>query len=161
MATIYDARSVNPDQVTPEQLDEVFTEHGITPAPAGLPDFFEPGKAYRRHVHSFRCAAVGTHANGQQYALGFMPINLGGVATFEAMFQDNYDWSRGWELVPDPGPSCGRCKRPFDPADRTYDGAAEDRSAPGYCRGCVDQCHEADAGHRCAVCKSLTERSSQ
>ena len=52
----------------------------------------------------------------------------------------------------DAGGVCGRCHQPFDPADTRFDGAAEDRSTPGYCRSCVDQCHEGDGDHRCPIC---------
>jgi hypothetical protein len=51
-----------------------------------------------------------------------------------------------------PAPTaCGRCKEPFDPADLHFDGRAEsDRT--GFCRGCVDRCHEAGADHQCVIC---------
>jgi hypothetical protein len=48
--------------------------------------------------------------------------------------------------------TCGKCRRPFDPADTRFDGAAEDRSTPGYCRSCVDRCHDGDSDHRCPIC---------
>lgn len=51
--------------------------------------------------------------------------------------------------------ACGNCRHPFDPTDRTFDGTAEDPSMPGFCHGCVSDCHEAGPGHRCAVCRSL------
>ena len=50
------------------------------------------------------------------------------------------------------GRTCGKCRRPFDPADTRFDGHAEDRSTPGYCRSCVDRCHEGDSDHRCPIC---------
>jgi hypothetical protein len=163
MATIYDARSVNPNDVTDAQLAEVFAEHGITQVDE-IADFFKPGTTYRRGPETFRCAIVGTDGLNSRAALGYMPVTLRGVHTWEVMFQTAYDWSRGWTEVapePEPVPSCGNCRRAFDPADRSFDGAAEDRSMPGFCRGCVDNCHEADAGHRCTVCKSLTEQSGR
>lgn len=58
---------------------------------------------------------------------------------------------------PAPPAHCGNCWRAFDPAD--FDGAAEDRTLNGFCRGCVDNCHEGGVGHRCAVCKSLDART--
>lgn len=101
MATIYDARSVNPDQVTPEQLAEVFTEHGITQVDE-IADFFKPGTTYRRGPETFRCAIVGTDGLNSRTALGYMPVTLRGVHTWEVMFQTAYDWSRGWTEVGQP-----------------------------------------------------------
>ncbi len=47
---------------------------------------------------------------------------------------------------------CGRCRQPFDPADRRFDGSARYEETP-WCRGCVDRCHEStDFAHACAVC---------
>lgn len=49
---------------------------------------------------------------------------------------------------------CGRCGQPFDPTDTRYNGRAEERSMPGYCRGCVDRCHDSeDAFHVCVICQ--------
>ncbi|MBR7832452.1 hypothetical protein KDL01_04240 [Actinospica durhamensis] len=47
--------------------------------------------------------------------------------------------------------ACGRCAVPFDPADTAFDGRAR-YAKTLFCRGCVDQCHEADADHRCIIC---------
>jgi len=48
--------------------------------------------------------------------------------------------------------ACGKCKRPFDPADTRFDGNARHNETP-YCRSCVDRCHEStDAFHRCVIC---------
>lgn len=48
--------------------------------------------------------------------------------------------------------TCGKCKQPFDPADKRFDGRARYRQTP-YCRGCIDRCHNSDnAEHRCAIC---------
>lgn len=49
--------------------------------------------------------------------------------------------------------ACGRCAVPFDPTDTAFDGRAR-YSKTLFCRGCVDQCHEADAFHRCIICMS-------
>lgn len=49
------------------------------------------------------------------------------------------------------GVACGRCAVPFDPADTAFDGRARYKNTL-FCRGCVDQCHEADAFHRCIIC---------
>jgi hypothetical protein len=102
MPTIYDARSVNPNDVTPEQIAAVFAEHGITKprlVPDALESFFRPGATYRRHGDLFRCADVGVR-NGSRVAFGFMPVNIGSERTWEAMFRDDYDWERGWTAVP-------------------------------------------------------------
>lgn len=47
--------------------------------------------------------------------------------------------------------ACGRCGSPFDPADTAFDGRAR-YAKTLFCRGCIDQCHEADADHRCIIC---------
>lgn len=54
---------------------------------------------------------------------------------------------------------CGRCRRPFDPADTRFDGHAEYRDS-GYCRSCIDLCHNTEiADHRCPICAGAGERS--
>lgn len=46
---------------------------------------------------------------------------------------------------------CAKCKRPFDPTDTRFDGAAQHRSTP-FCRECVDRCQDTEiADHWCAV----------
>ncbi|HEY6115778.1 MAG TPA: hypothetical protein VI172_07445 [Candidatus Dormibacteraeota bacterium] len=48
--------------------------------------------------------------------------------------------------------ACGKCHRPFDPADTSFDGAARYHLTP-YCLGCVDACHDNEiADHRCVIC---------
>ena len=49
------------------------------------------------------------------------------------------------------GVACGRCGVPFDPADTAFDGRARYRDTL-FCRGCIDQCHEAGADHCCIIC---------
>jgi hypothetical protein len=59
----------------------------------------------------------------------------------------------------DDGGRCGRCRRPFDPGDTRWDGHAEYRDS-GYCRSCVDLCHNTElADHRCPICAGPGERS--
>lgn len=60
-------------------------------------------------------------------------------------------------LTPDKA-ACARCRTPFDPGDTRYDGHAEERGVPGYCRGCVDRCHEGSITHRCVICSPNGER---
>lgn len=48
--------------------------------------------------------------------------------------------------------SCRRCRTPFDPDDKRFDGQARSADSP-WCRGCVDNCYEGDVGHRCVVCE--------
>lgn len=49
--------------------------------------------------------------------------------------------------------ACGKCKRPFNPADPRWDGSARYAETP-YCRRCIDGCHEStDAFHRCVICQ--------
>ena len=51
-----------------------------------------------------------------------------------------------------PAESCGKCRRPFDPADTRFDGRGRFYLTP-YCRGCVDRCHDNEiADHRCVIC---------
>lgn len=52
---------------------------------------------------------------------------------------------------PEAAPACARCKIPFDPEDKSYTGSAQHDDTP-YCEGCVDNCHEAGADHRCVIC---------
>jgi hypothetical protein len=47
---------------------------------------------------------------------------------------------------------CARCRRPFDPADKAFDGRARYRDTP-HCRACVDNCHEGSAEHVCVICE--------
>jgi hypothetical protein len=47
---------------------------------------------------------------------------------------------------------CARCRRPFDPADKAFDGRARYRETP-HCRACVDNCHEGSAEHVCVICE--------
>ncbi len=47
---------------------------------------------------------------------------------------------------------CRRCRRPFDPADKAFDGRARYRETP-HCRACVDNCHEGSAEHVCVICE--------
>jgi hypothetical protein len=48
--------------------------------------------------------------------------------------------------------ACGKCRRPFDPADTRFDGRARYGETP-YCRGCVDHCRDTEiADHRCVIC---------
>lgn len=47
--------------------------------------------------------------------------------------------------------SCRRCRVFFDATDTRFDGHAQGAVA-GFCRRCVDNCHEGDAGHRCVIC---------
>ncbi len=52
-----------------------------------------------------------------------------------------------------PAARCAKCKMPFDPADRSFDGAAQYYQTE-YCRRCVDRCHEAtEFDHVCTVCE--------
>lgn len=54
----------------------------------------------------------------------------------------------------EPPRACDKCRQPFDPTDTRFDGSAEERSMPGYCRGCVDRCHDSeDAFHVCVICR--------
>lgn len=57
------------------------------------------------------------------------------------------------EAPDEPPPArCKKCKMPFDPTDRSFDGAAQHYDS-GFCRRCVDRCHEAtELGHVCEVC---------
>lgn len=50
-----------------------------------------------------------------------------------------------------PTPCCARCTVPFDPDDTAFDGTAEHGST-GFCRGCIDNCGEGGADHRCVIC---------
>jgi hypothetical protein len=47
---------------------------------------------------------------------------------------------------------CGRCHKPFDPADARFDGHARHGDTP-WCRQCIDNCHEGSAEHTCGICE--------
>lgn len=50
-----------------------------------------------------------------------------------------------------PVEACGKCKKPFGPADRRVRRAGQQETA--YCRGCVDFCNDTEiADHRCVIC---------
>lgn len=56
------------------------------------------------------------------------------------------------------GSACGRCKQPFDPADKSFDGAAR-YGESRWCKGCVDRCHEStDFAHECVICAPAVTR---
>lgn len=49
--------------------------------------------------------------------------------------------------------SCGKCRKPFDPTDTSFDGRAR-HGVTSFCRRCVDLCHEStDAFHECVICR--------
>ncbi|MGW3025832.1 hypothetical protein [Streptomyces sp. NPDC001221] len=49
--------------------------------------------------------------------------------------------------------TCAKCRQPFDPADTRFDGHAR-YYLTGYCRRCVDLCHDNEtADHRCVICQ--------
>lgn len=55
-------------------------------------------------------------------------------------------------MVTEEPPACRKCRRPFDPSDKRFDGAAE-FAYSGFCGRCVDLCHEAtEFDHRCMIC---------
>lgn len=48
--------------------------------------------------------------------------------------------------------ACGKCQKPFDPADTRFDGHARHNETP-WCLGCVSRCHDSsDAFHACVIC---------
>jgi len=60
--------------------------------------------------------------------------------------------------VVDASERCGKCKQPFDPDDKRFDGLARYYLTP-YCRGCVDRCHDTEiADHRCVICAEGAQR---
>lgn len=94
MTTLFNAPSVDPATVTPADVAAILAEHDINtgePAPA---DFFQPGVTYRRN-DEFRCLAVGW-IDLVPVALGLLPVNLGGVRTWEFGYLNRWDWQRGW-----------------------------------------------------------------
>ncbi|MGR3870953.1 hypothetical protein ACUXZZ_20465 [Streptomyces graminifolii] len=65
-------------------------------------------------------------------------------------------WKPSPELLASIAPqtvvACGKCKKPFDATDTSFDGQARYRETP-YCRSCVDHCHDTEiADHRCVIC---------
>ncbi len=93
--SLWNAKSVDPDLVSESDIADVCAELGIdTSVPVG-DDFFQPGNAYYRGDR-FRCVAVGADVGGRPVAIGFLPINLGGEATWEFAAMATFEWRRGW-----------------------------------------------------------------
>jgi hypothetical protein len=120
-----------------------------------IADATSPGRGRLPDLHAviYVCEAHRADAEARIAAAGYRPDTnpappshrwnpwpCGHITAYEAAAADGL------------AAACGRCRRTFDPADRRHDGAAEEMSAPGYCRGCVDRCHEAEADHRCPIC---------
>lgn len=97
MSTLFHARSVDPGTVTEADIVAICAEFEIdtTTVPD---DFFQVGQTYRRYGDTFRCTAVGIR-NNAPVGIGYLPINLGGVATWEFGAMTGYDWRRGWTKV--------------------------------------------------------------
>jgi len=97
--SLWNAKSVNPDTVTPAEIAEIAADFFIDLNAAVPDDFLQPGQTYHRHGDTFRCAAVGMRfsslPDSRPAAIGYLPVNIGGESTWEfAMF----DWlaARGW-----------------------------------------------------------------
>jgi hypothetical protein len=98
LMSLWNAKSVNPDTVSLADIAEVCTEIGIATDNTVPVDFFEPDQTYRRHGDTFRCLVVDV-LNDEPIALGYLPVNLGGVATWEFGTMTNWSWRRGWTKV--------------------------------------------------------------
>lgn len=95
--TLWNAKSVDPTKVTPADVAAILAEHNIDTDRPVREDFFQPGVTYRRN-DEFQCLAVGWFAAGPA-ALGLLPVNLGGVRTWEFDYMYLSDWQRGWTKV--------------------------------------------------------------
>lgn len=119
-------------------------------------DFFQPGHTYidsesPQRGWKFRCDTVTTHPeNSERTALGWRFFN----GKWEPYAYHEDDWDVAQHVgTTEPSEKCGNCRRPFDPTDTTFDGAAQHGLTP-YCRSCVDRCHDSEiADHRCIVCR--------
>lgn len=96
MTTLFHARSVDPATVTPADVVAILAEHKISPGYDGIVSFFEPDITYQRGADTFHCLAVGMQRSGNPVALGYLPVNLAGVRTWEFAYLIPYDWARGW-----------------------------------------------------------------
>lgn len=94
MPTLFNAPSVDPATVTPADIAAILAEHDINTGEPAPSDFFQPGVTYRRN-DEFRCLAVGW-IDVLPVALGLLPVNLGGLATWEFGYLTRWDWQRGW-----------------------------------------------------------------
>lgn len=96
--SLWNAESVNPDTITPADIAEVAAEFNIDLDAAVPDDFFQPGQMYHRTGDTFRCAKVGMH-DDYPVAIGYLPVNLAGEATWEFAAMTAYDWRHGWAKV--------------------------------------------------------------
>ena len=81
--SLWSAESVNPDTVTQADIAEVAADLGLNLNVPVAADFFESGVTYRRN-DTFRCVAVGVGIlDHVLVAIGLLPVNLGGEATWE------------------------------------------------------------------------------
>lgn len=100
MTTLWNAYSVDPNTVTATDVAEICAEFDIDTAAAVPDNFFQAGQTYHHCGDTFRCATAGFH-NNTPIAIGYLPVNLGGGATWEFGAMTGYDWRRGWTKVED------------------------------------------------------------
>lgn len=113
MESLYHAMHVDPTVVTDAELAEIYAEFDLRTDEPGPADFFQPGVTYRRprlgSVEVFSCAAIAWQWDGTPIALGYAPINLGALRTWEVVFTTEREWARGWTadptLAPTPTPT--------------------------------------------------------
>lgn len=74
------------------------------------------------------------------------------------------EWLTGEPEVPDPRPlvpglpgyACARCGSLFTSPGEPRDEHSRHAGSP-WCRGCIDQCHEAGDGHQCVICAPASD----
>lgn len=94
--SLWNAKSVDPEMVTEADIADVCAELGIDTSADVANDFFQPGNAYHRGDR-FRCVAVGICDGSFPVAVGFLPINVGGEATWKFAAMTTFEWRRGWK----------------------------------------------------------------
>jgi hypothetical protein len=116
-------------------------EHGRVAVDGGG----DPDQAMARLLNTLdrareHAGRLGAAVNEMHSATSPLGVDLDGVPADEDNDQED-----------DEAAACGRCRKPFDPADTRFDGAAQYGTTP-WCRSCVDNCHEGSAEHVCVIC---------
>jgi hypothetical protein len=116
-------------------------------AAAGLSTVAVSSLQYREQYRSdWRCDEHVSSAVSRPFTAEELAAARADVDALDAEFPDEP------EPAAEESEACGKCRRPFDPADTRFDGHAR-FYLTAYCRRCVDLCHDNEsADHRCVIC---------